>query len=68
MDVDNAFTLSELNEDVWIIIPKEVMSIPEVAQLFADEFGLDYDKIFGKELIAKTTPSDLWIEAIQSNV
>ena len=53
MDVDNAFTLSKLKEDVWIIISKDVMSIPEVAQLFADEFGLEYNSIFGKELIAK---------------
>ena len=53
MDIDDAFTTSVLDEDVWMEIPADLMSIPEIARLIADKFGLDYDSIFEKPLIVK---------------
>lgn len=56
-DVDNAFPTSDLDEDVWMELPADLMSIPEVVQLITDKYLLNYDDVFGSKLIVKLSKS-----------
>ena len=52
-DIDDAFTTSPLDEDVWMRIPADIMAISEIASLIADKFGLCYDNVFAQPLVVK---------------